>query len=68
MTVRTPIRKGHGRLSMLPSAPFLGELLQAASPARYDLDPAGWDQVVGVLPTQAGRQALTERVCPRRPA
>jgi hypothetical protein len=63
MTVWTPIRKGHGRRStMYQSAPFGGGLLEAASAARYDFDPAECDQVVAVRITQAGRQAFTEGV------
>jgi hypothetical protein len=62
MTVRAPIRKGHSRLSMFQSTPFRGSLQQAASAARYDLDPAEWDRAVGVGVTRAGRQAIVERV------
>ncbi len=63
MTVCTPIRKGHGRVStMYQSAPFRGGRLETAYAARYDLDPAECDQVVAVRITEAGRQAFTERV------
>jgi len=63
MTVCTPIRNGHGRLSrMYQSAPFRGGLLEAAYAARYDLNPAECDQVVAVRITEAGRQAFAERV------
>jgi hypothetical protein len=63
MTICTPIRNGHGRVStMYQSAPFRGGLLETPYAARYDLDPAECDQVVAVRITEAGRQACTERV------
>ena len=63
MTVCTPIRNGHGRVStMYQPAPFRGGLLETAYAARYDLDPAECDQVVAVRITAAGRQPFTERV------
>jgi hypothetical protein len=68
MTVRTPIRKGHGRLSMFHSAPFPGGLRQAASVALYDLDPAECEQLLGDRITQSARHDVTERARPRWPA
>lgn len=63
MTISTPIRNGHGRVStMYQSAPFRGGLLETPYAARYDLHPAECDQVVAVRTTEAGRQAVTERV------